>query len=361
MTKSLRVARGLPRALILLSFATVLVWLPASGSASRARVSTLNIDPIHADFNGDLKQTMYSVPNVSDPEATYQWTLIIAAPIGQVDPSKGVDPGCNNHGNLGGTGKTFVWKHGNKGDTTGHDDGCDHDLQGQWGHQGLITVVVSDAEGDHCTATYKGTYGTDENAALGQNAASDRVCTQAPPPVSPPPPPPPGSGACRCVKVDRVRLASIDIEPPNLNGAKASGYWQATLTFSAEFECGIAGSGSSKISDCSVKVEVQPQASTDLRNKYTGHASATFFCDPRCEGPRVESYTQTQEVHFRSEHDLSKTGRAGRTFLFGLAIECLRAAGVKTTHERVRIVFDEHGNVDRAKSDFNADGKPDHK
>jgi hypothetical protein len=115
MRKSWLVARALPRALVLLLVGAALVWLPASGSAGRARVSTLNIDPIHADFDSDLRQTTYSVPNVSDPNATYQWTLDITVPV---DPGKGLDPDCNNHGVLAGTDKTFIWHHGNSGDKT---------------------------------------------------------------------------------------------------------------------------------------------------------------------------------------------------------------------------------------------------
>ena len=164
---------------LLLSLA-VFVLLPASGSAGRAHVTALDISPIHADFNSGLRETTYSVPTVSDPNATYQWTLTIKAPLGQVDPGKGLDPGCDNRGVLAGTDATFVWHHGNTGDPVSP-DGCAHDLQGKWGHQGLITVVVRDRQGDQCTATYKGTYSSDENAALGQNAASDRICTQAPP------------------------------------------------------------------------------------------------------------------------------------------------------------------------------------
>jgi hypothetical protein len=230
MTKSLRVARGLPRALVLVSLGAVLVWLPASGSAGTARVSALDISPIKAEFNSDLRQTTYSVPTVSDPGATYQWTLIIVPPVGQVDPSKPVDPGCNNHGVLVGLAATFVWHHGNAGDPL-FDDGCNHDLQGMWGHQGLITVVVSDSAGDHCTATYKGTFSTEANAAIGQNAASDRVCTQAPPPTAPPPPPP--AKPCKCTRLT-VAIVPASIKIEDHYGAGSGDY--STVRFSLKWQ-----------------------------------------------------------------------------------------------------------------------------
>jgi len=68
--------------LVLAAVGAVLVSLPAGGSAGRVRVSTLDISPIHAEFDSDLRKTTYSVPTVSDPSATYQWTLVITAPLG---------------------------------------------------------------------------------------------------------------------------------------------------------------------------------------------------------------------------------------------------------------------------------------
>jgi hypothetical protein len=137
----------------------------------------LSISPIKAVFSEPDRATTYSIPTITDQPGstyTYQWTLTLQA----VDPSKGVDTGCNNHGVLGGTGTTFAWHHGNSGDPV-HDDGCNHGLQGQYGHQGLISVIVSDNHGAKCSATYKGTNSSDANTAAGIAAASKPECTQA--------------------------------------------------------------------------------------------------------------------------------------------------------------------------------------
>jgi hypothetical protein len=240
MRRSWLVARVVPSVLVLVVVGAVLVWMPTGGSAGRARVSALDISPIHAAFDSELRKTTYSVPTVSDPSATFQWTLVITAPLGQVDPNVPLDPGCNNHGALAGLDTTFVWHHGNAGDPL-FDDGCDHNLQGKWGHQGLIVVVVSDSQGDHCTATYMGTFSTEENAALGQNAASDRVCTQAPPPTAPPPPPPPPAKPCKCAKLTvSIVPASIKIEDHDVAGQEFS---FVRFSLSWKLTCTAGGSG----------------------------------------------------------------------------------------------------------------------
>src|SRR5438105_1576860 len=163
------VSRAVSSGLLLASAVAVLVWAPASDSAPNAR-ATLMIGKIHADFSDPDRATTYSLPNVSGAAGTvtYSWTLTITPPTGQVDGAKSDDPGCNNHGLLADTEPTFVWHHGNSGDQL-HDDGCNHDIYGRWGHQGLITVVVKD--GTYygvCSATYKGSFSTAQNEALGQ-------------------------------------------------------------------------------------------------------------------------------------------------------------------------------------------------
>src|SRR5207302_5659611 len=135
MPKRAARARFLGALLLAVASVAMLVWMAAGGSAARARVSTLSIGKgITAVFDTELKETTYSVPTVSDDVAgakccTYVWTLLIAAPAGQVDPNVGVDPGCDNHGILGGTGTTFTWQHANKGDSP-RDDNCNHAIYG---------------------------------------------------------------------------------------------------------------------------------------------------------------------------------------------------------------------------------------
>jgi hypothetical protein len=140
----------------------------------------LSISPISAQFVSDDRATYYTVPVVTDyPGATifYDWTLSLEA----VDPTVGVDHGCVNTRGGGFTwgDPRFMWAHGNIGDPV-HDDGCDHSLEGRYGHQGLITVVVRDLRGARCTATYKGT-NTSDSGSVANGVASEPTCTQAPP------------------------------------------------------------------------------------------------------------------------------------------------------------------------------------
>src|SRR5437016_6326348 len=127
--------RSLRYVVPLLVSAVVVVVSPSTGIAGKSRATTLSMDPIHAEFSDPDRATTYSAPNVNDTvqgaKITYLWTLTLE----NVDPTKEVDTDCNNHGVLSGAGSTFVWHHGNEGDPV-HNDHCNHDLQGQWGHQG---------------------------------------------------------------------------------------------------------------------------------------------------------------------------------------------------------------------------------
>ena len=159
---------------VIFAVAVALV-LTASGSAGRLRTADLSIDKINAVFSEPDRDTTYSVAvHETDSKATisYQWTLTLEA----VDPAQGIDADCDNHGVESGTGATFVWHHGNVGDPV-HDDDCDHSLQGKYGHQGLIRVTVTDTAGWNCTASYKGTLGSDAAAAANLDVASDPVCS----------------------------------------------------------------------------------------------------------------------------------------------------------------------------------------
>lgn len=121
----------------------------------------MSISWIQAVFSPAERATTYSLTPPQDDwpggaKFNYYWQLELKA----VDPAAGVDGGCNNHGVLTGHDATFVWHHGNTGDPV-HDDGCNHSLQGKYGHQGLITVTVSDGHGWFCNASYKGTESSD--------------------------------------------------------------------------------------------------------------------------------------------------------------------------------------------------------
>ncbi len=182
-----------------------LAWLPGTGSASTSRASNLSIDKIQAVFSDPDRATTYSVPVHESASATlsYVWTLTLTA----VDPAVDVDgltidANCDNHGMLSGTDPTFVWHHGNKGDPF-HDDDCNHDLQGKYGHQGLISVTVTDSAGWRCDATYKGTLSSGAAAVAGLDVASEPVCNgpSTPPPPPPPTPKKPPPKPCKCIQL----------------------------------------------------------------------------------------------------------------------------------------------------------------
>lgn len=135
---------------------------------------------VHFEFKVEERATHYTVANTGDSRgsldlagATYSWKL--------TPPDN--DPACNNRGVLTGTGKEFVWRHGNKGDPIS-DDACDHDigLPGI-GHPGDVDVVVKDAKWS-CTADYTGTQAAD-GSPTGDGPNGD--CTNlAPPPAKAP-------------------------------------------------------------------------------------------------------------------------------------------------------------------------------
>jgi hypothetical protein len=146
-------------------------------SAPQDIVLELTISAIKAQFVEAERATHYTVPTVKaqkGAEITFKWTLTLE----KVDLDKPVDPGCRNRGVFTGTAREFIWYHGNIGDAV-RDDGCTHPLQGKFGHQGLIFLLVTSDAGWRCTATYKGTLSSEENAALKQAAAGEPDCRRA--------------------------------------------------------------------------------------------------------------------------------------------------------------------------------------
>jgi hypothetical protein len=166
--------RGISFGMAALACAGLLAYGGTASSSTHR--SELKISPIQAVFVDSERATHYTVPQITAAvgAVTFSWTLTLKP----VDPSKGVDTGCNNHGTLTASTPEFVWHHGDKTDPV-HNDGCEHALQGIYGHQGLITVVVTDASGARCTATYKGTNTSDANS-VANGIASTPVCKAAP-------------------------------------------------------------------------------------------------------------------------------------------------------------------------------------
>ncbi len=128
---------------------------PAAGA-----VSPLHVSPIKATFVPAEFATHYSVVagDLLRKPLAFTWTLkpqLVdpkgATSAGQPGSRAAVDPGCTNRGVLTSHTQTFVWHHGSS-----PKDHCDHSKMGPSGHEGLITVAVSDGTWV-CTATYKGT------------------------------------------------------------------------------------------------------------------------------------------------------------------------------------------------------------
>ncbi len=329
-------------ALPLLFGAVVLVVSPATGTAGKTRATTLSMDPIHAEFSDPDRATTYSAPNVKDDVAgatiTYRWTLTLA----NVDSTKEVDTSCNNHGVLSGTDSTFVWHHGNEGDPE-HNDHCNHDLQGQWGHQGLIDVVVSDNKGWQCTATYKGTYSSDQNAALGQNAASEPDCTGTP--AAPPPPPPPRP--CRCLRLEaRIAPSSIHFVNPGETGGM---HMELTVAWTMICSTGRGG--------CAGRFDLlPPQPAIALRAKLKPNLGRI-----NCNGPCGKTLSGTKMFVLTAGRQFGgdRRGRVVKSMQLRLHREC---QGKKTTDKVFTFVFDPRtALVDKKASDLNANGIPDGK
>jgi hypothetical protein len=143
----------------------------ATAAPSGARLS---IGPVQAVFEESARATTYLLPTVKAPagqKPAYSWSLRLTA----VDPAHGLDAACDNGGAESARTATFVWHHGNKGDPT-HDDGCDHELQGRYGHQGVVRVTVT-AGGWRCQASYKGTNSSTPDA-VAQGVASRPRCAK---------------------------------------------------------------------------------------------------------------------------------------------------------------------------------------
>jgi hypothetical protein len=190
----------------------VVAFVPSTVAQAGSK-SPIEISPIIAVFDQPKYETGYhtlikvdSPAAIIDLKVTWSLKLELVDKVGAPDPamtasgmSSGadVDPGCNNHGVLGHTGIVklgpraatkyatnwyFYWHHpdATNSDPVGYYH-CNHALQGPHGHQGLITVVVSDGTWD-CSATFKGTYSSlvappgEENPNVKNGTASEPEC-----------------------------------------------------------------------------------------------------------------------------------------------------------------------------------------
>jgi hypothetical protein len=299
----------------------------------------LSIDPIQAVFSEPDRATTYSVPNVKSDVAgakiSYQWDLTLEA----VDPNAAVDEGCNNHANLHGNNAVFVWHHGNIGDPV-HDDGCSHTIYGKYGHQGLITVTVSDGAGGQCQETYKGTFSSDANS-VANGVASAPNCTFTP--VAPPP-------ACKCMSL------TARILPGTLKFYGHRYDYPLYLSFALHWTMSCRkGDGG-----CNGMLElVAPEEKANPKTGDKGYSSD--FCIRACFGP--EDHLATITLHCRGACATTSEGAAGFTLhsshglgpllreFESIPIVIRRTCqGKKVPPIRLSIAFGRGGAVDLAKS-----------
>jgi hypothetical protein len=160
-----------------------------------------SIGPVHATFDPARRETTYAVSRFTikgkSTALNVIWTLKLelvdkagAPDPGTAGAGAAVDVGCSNDGvgvqkprysvvqpNLGGgfVDDFLVWHHPDAADSVPpgryH---CNHLEMGPHGHQGLITVEVSDNTWK-CTATYKGT-NSSTRESVKDGTASEPTC-----------------------------------------------------------------------------------------------------------------------------------------------------------------------------------------
>jgi hypothetical protein len=190
-----------------MALAALLLAAPSSGRQSRHPPDELDISNIKATFTGcpgggpfppkpPQCATEYDVRVLNAPKGAklhYEWYLELKLIDGEGQPEPGnpgsgadFDPSCNNaelphskivEGAAAASGvvyqwqdlKDFVWYHGDVGVYQDRPPyGCDHTKMGPDGHQGVVTLIVDDANPGAtytpwvCQANY---YGTDTGLA----------------------------------------------------------------------------------------------------------------------------------------------------------------------------------------------------
>ena len=182
--------------------------IPLSGSVAQATPkSTLSLAPLQAFFSQTYFVTRYFadfVDSAHEP-VTVKWTIQLklvdkAGAPAPSSPGSGakVDVGCSNAG-IGVSAPDikiriakanslrsdhFAWHHPDPANSTPprrfH---CNHLDEGPHGHQGLVTVVVSDTNWV-CTASYKGTNSSlyvirnEVNRNVRNGTASEPTCSR---------------------------------------------------------------------------------------------------------------------------------------------------------------------------------------
>jgi hypothetical protein len=151
---------------ILKKEAALLQLEPKTATAPPPENAAPVVKPIHAVFDEELRQTNYFA-NATDADGdklTYKWSLDLtklvdpagSSPAGSPDAHAALDPTCNQADVAEDNANQvipdeFVWQHADPPVNQ-----CDHMKMGPSGHQGTVTVVVTDGHWS-CEAIYKGT------------------------------------------------------------------------------------------------------------------------------------------------------------------------------------------------------------
>lgn len=220
----------------LLTFVSVAV-ASSAGQSAQAESSPLGLSAVTAEFVQAEFATHYTVEAV-DLSGTpkYSWSLkleLVDRP-GAPDPTNPgsaatVDPGCTN--NLYGLSPSdtshsteFVWHHPDPQDSVPlgryH---CNHQLEGPSGHQGVVTVTVTQGTWV-CTASYDGT-----NSGKGKAASCHQEVASGPPSSKPTiaprpsPTPIPLHGSPVDGPIETAKKAAAEDAKDNLDIAKHGG------------------------------------------------------------------------------------------------------------------------------------------
>lgn len=151
--------RPLYRATVVVSAVAITFGFASTASAA-TKASAISLSPITAKFVPSEFATHYTIQarDLAGRPLRYSWklSLQLVDKSGAANPTlpgsaAALDKGCTNHGKLTSTAMAFVWQHGDA--SLGN---CDHSKMGPSGHQGRISLVVSDGQWA-CTTHYDGT------------------------------------------------------------------------------------------------------------------------------------------------------------------------------------------------------------
>ncbi len=151
---------GTVRRLVVVLVVAALASFSQPAAAAATNVAPPTITPITADFRQPDFATYYTVdvtPNPNRPTRSVLWRLI---------PPED-EQYCTNFRRSASNQEAAVWNHGDE-------DGCDHELMGPRGHDGIVEVYVFDGVFG-CRVKYLGSVSGTGNAVECENLALYRA------------------------------------------------------------------------------------------------------------------------------------------------------------------------------------------